>query len=312
MRERTVGLSGLTVGEIGLGTLTWGRDTGPEEAQGQLHALLEAGGNLIDTSPSFGEGAAEETVGKLVGTFAKRCDVVLCTRSGFTTGPHGQRYGAGRGPILDSLAQSLERLGTDYIDVLLVPAPDAFASDAETATTLATLVEEGVVRYLGVTGYPAWRVGLLSALMSERHLAPLVTIEAEYSLLNRDCERDLLPLATHTGMGMFAASPLGRGVLTGKYRGSIPPTSRAASDHLSSYVEPYLRDQPRRIVEALARAADGLGRSLVDVALAWVLSRPQVSCALVGARTSRQFEVALQGVFTLPEIVVDALDDISL
>ncbi|MCF2706214.1 aldo/keto reductase [Arcanobacterium haemolyticum] len=311
MRERTVGRSGLTVGEIGLGTLTWGRDTSTDEATGQLRALIDAGGNLVDTSPAFGDGAAETVLGDLIGNVVNRSDILICTRSGFTTGPRGQRYGAGRGPILDSVAQSLDRLGTDYIDILLVPAPDAFAPDSETASTLAGLVDDGVVRYIGVAGYPAWRAALLHQLLAERHLPLLSAVESEYSLLNRTSEDELLPFAAHAGLGVFAASPLGRGVLTGKYRGSIPPTSRAASDHLAAFVEPYLQDKPRRVVEALARAADGLGRSLSDVALAWVLSRPQISCALVGARTANQFHAALSGTFTLPDIVVDALDDIS-
>lgn len=123
MRERTVGRSGLVVGCVGLGTLTWGRDTSHEEARGQLEAFVEAGGNLIDTSPAFGRGASEATIGELLDVTVDREDVILCTRAGFTEGPAGMRFGAGRGPILDSLRASLERMNTTYVDVLLVAAP---------------------------------------------------------------------------------------------------------------------------------------------------------------------------------------------
>ena len=127
MRERTVGRSGLVVGCVGLGTLTWGRDTSHEEARGQLEAFVEAGGNLIDTSPAFGRGASEATIGELLDVTVDREDVILCTRGGFTEGPAGMRFGAGRGPLLDSLRASLERMNTTYVDVLLVAAPDPLA-----------------------------------------------------------------------------------------------------------------------------------------------------------------------------------------
>ncbi|WP_182048847.1 aldo/keto reductase [Changpingibacter yushuensis] len=311
MRERTVGRSGLVVGEIGLGTLTWGRDTNEDEARGQVQALLDAGGNLIDTSPAFGHGAAETLVGKLTTHEFPRQQLVLCTRAGFTRGPNGLRFGAGRGSIQDSVNDSLERLATDYVDVLLLGAPDPIASDEETATALAKLVTSGTVRYIGIMGYPAWRAAILQQLLKERHLPSLSVIETEYSLLARECEDQLLPFAEYCGLGTFAASPLGRGVLTGKYRRSIPPTSRAASEHLSAFVEPYLRDRQRRVVEALARAADGLGRSLSDVALSWTLRNPAISSALVGARTAAQFTSALASGEALPELVAAALDDVT-
>ena len=124
MRERTVGASGLVVGAVGLGTLTWGRDTDVKEAKGQLETILDSGGNLIDTSPAFGQGAAESCVGELLDAVVDRESVVLCTRAGFVPGPNGLRFGAGRGPILDSVRASLERLNTSYIDLLLVACPD--------------------------------------------------------------------------------------------------------------------------------------------------------------------------------------------
>ena len=141
---------------------------------------------------------------------------------------------------------------------------------------------------------------------------PLLTVaEQEYSLLHRGVEEETVPMADHLGLGIFASSPLGRGVLTGKYRHSIPPTSRAASEHLAAFVRPYLEEGSRRVVEAVARAADGLGRTPADVALSWTVDRAGISAAVVGARTTSQLQSVLSKVAPLPDLVVDALDDVS-
>ena len=311
MRERTVGRSGLVVGCVGLGTLTWGRDTSHEEARGQLEAFVEAGGNLIDTSPAFGRGASEATIGELLDVTVDREDVILCTRAGFTEGPAGMRFGAGRGPLLDSLRASLERMNTTYVDVLLVAAPDPLAPDEETASTLGWLVDRGLVRYVGIQGYAAWRGAVLCERLRDMGLPLLTVAEQEYSLLHRGVEEEIVPMADHLGLGIFASSPLGRGVLTGKYRHSIPPTSRAASEHLAAFVRPYLEEGSRRVVEAVARAADGLGRTPADVALSWTVDRAGISAAVVGARTTSQLQSVLSKVAPLPDLVVDALDDVS-
>lgn len=311
MRERTVGRSGLVVGCVGLGTLTWGRDTSHEEARGQLEAFVEAGGTLIDTSPAFGRGASEATIGELLDVTVDREDVILCTRAGFTEGPAGMRFGAGRGPILDSLRASLERMNTTYVDVLLVAAPDPLAPDEETASTLGWLVDRGLVRYVGIQGYAAWRGAVLCERLRAMGLPLLTVAEQEYSLLHRGVEEEIVPMADHLGLGIFASSPLGRGVLTGKYRHSIPPTSRAASEHLAAFVRPYLEEGSRRVVEAVARAADGLGRTPADVALSWTVDRAGISAAVVGARTTSQLQSVLSKVAPLPDLVVDALDDVS-
>lgn len=306
-----MGQSGLVVGEIGLGTLTWGRDTDESEALGQLHTLLEAGGNLLDTSPAFGSGAAENLIGTMLDGKISRRDVVLCTKAGFTSVGPRSRFGAGRGAILDSVRNSLERLRTDYLDILLVAAPDPLAPDEETAMALASLVESGTVRYIGIMGYPAWRGAILQQILAERHLPKLAVVETEYSLLARACEDEVIPMAAHTGMGLFAASPLGRGVLTGKYRHSIPPTSRAASDHLAAFVDPYLQSRPRRFVEAVATAAEGLGTSPTGIALTWVLNQPGVSAALTGARTENQFRHILDSTMELPSLIERTLSDVT-
>ena len=221
--------------------------------------------------------------------------MILCTRAGFTEGPAGMRFGAGRGPILDSLRASLERMNTTYVDVLLVAAPDPLAPDEETASTLGWLVDRGLVRYVGIQGYAAWRGAVLCERLRAMGLPLLTVAEQEYSLLHRGVEEEIVPMADYLGLGIFASSPLGRGVLTGKYRHSIPPTSRAASEHLAAF----------------ARAADGLGRTPADVALSWTVDRAGISAAVVGARTTSQLQSVLSKVAPLPDLVVDALDDVS-
>lgn len=311
MRERTVGQSGLVVGEVGLGTLTWGRDTDETQAIAQLRILLEEGGNLIDTSPAFGAGAAESLVGTLLSGKFTREDVVLCTKAGFTANGSRSRFGAGRGAIFDSVEASLERMKTTYIDVLMVAAPDPLAPNAEAAEALAALVTNGTVRYIGLMGYPAWRAAAVQQLLIERHLPILTAIETEYSLLARDCEEEIIPMSQHMGMGIFAASPLGRGVLTGKYRRTIPPTSRAASEHLAAFVDPYLLPSPRRIVEAVATAADGLGTSAAGISLSWLLGQPGVSAAITGARTAHQLKHVLNETIEVPEAIDAVLAEVT-
>lgn len=317
MRERTVGRSGLKVSEIGLGTLAWGRDTSHDEADELLGAFLEAGGSLLDASPAFSAGMAESILGELfAGTYDRR-DFVLCSRAAFVERTSGLHAESGRSAILDSVAGSLERLGTDYLDVLLVAQPDPHVPQEETASALAHLVDSGKVRYIGVMsrsgypGYPAWRTAALNQMLAERRLPTLTALGSEYSVLNRSYESTARDMAEDMGLGLFAFSPLGRGALTGKYRHSIPPTSRAASEHLAPLIDPYLLDEPRRLVEAVTKAADGLGRTPADVSLAWVLTRPFVSSAVLGSRTVHQFTSLLDALEEVPDLVVSAIDDVS-
>lgn len=317
MRERTVGRSGLKVAEIGLGTLTWGRDTPEEEAARLLSALLDAGGNLVDVSPAFGAGTAEEVLGSLMTSQFNRNDIVICSRAAFTTHEGTLRAESGRGAILDSVDTTLRRLGTDYLDLLLVASPEANVSDEETADALDHVVRMGKVRYIGVMidgglpGYPAWRAASLARLLTERRMPTLTALGGEYSVLERSFDRETAHMAEHMGMGLLAMAPLGRGALTGKYRHSIPPASRAASEHLAPFLDPYLHAEPRRRVEAVAKAADGLGRTPADVSLAWVLSHPFVAAALLGSRTAAQFTSVLDSLDELPELVIDAINDVS-
>ena len=309
MEERLLGRTGLRVSSLGLGTLTWSRDTDADEAGQQLRDFVDAGGTLIDTAASYADGAAEELIGSLMDSVVPRDDLVLCTKGGVRRTADGGVLDGSRGALLTSLDQSLARLGTDHVDLWLVQAPDPRTPLAETAGALRQALSSGRARYVGLSNHAGWQTARVATLLEpEEHLA---AVEVEYSLLQRGVEREVVPAAADLGCGVMAWSPLGRGVLTGKYRRSVPADSRAASAHLAGFVEPYLGRESAPVVEALATAADGLGVTALEVALAWVLGRPQVSCAIVGARTARQLRPALELDLELPGAITAALDEVS-
>ena len=294
---------------LALGTMTWGRDTDDVEAGLQLDAFLDAGGTLLDTAASYGDGGAEEVIGSMLGGTIARRDVQICTKAGIRSTDAGRAVDASRDSLLGTLDASLERLGTSYVDVWLVHAFDAVTPLEETLHALEIAVNSGRARYVGISNFPGWATARAATLLPRPGLA---VAEVEYSLAQRGIEREVLPAARALGLGIFAWSPAGRGVLTGKYRTAIPADSRAASDHLAGFVEPYLTDRVAAIVEALVTAAAGLGRTAHEVALAWVRDAPGVTSAIVGARTSEQLVPALSAEdLTLPAAIRDALDEIS-
>ena len=301
---RRVGRSGLRASAIGLGTMTWGRDTDEHEAADQLRAFVEAGGSLVETAAHYGDGAAERLLGRFLDTTVSRDDVTIATTAGVRRG----RPDASRGNLLDTLDASLRRLRTDHVDLWLVQAPDADTPPEETVDALAAAVRTGRARYVGVANHPGWATGRLGAMLAADGGPGLAAVEAEYSLLQRGIERVVMPAAHALGAGVLAWSPLGRGVLAGRYRHHIPADSRAASVHLRGFVEPYLNEQSHGVVEAVATAADGLGWSAAEVSLAWVKDAPGITSAVVGARTAAQLRGVLPAAGrTLPGAIRTAL-----
>src|SRR5450830_772650 len=300
MEERLLGTSGLRVSRLGLGTMTWSRDTDEHEAAEQLRDFVDAGGTLIDTAASYADGASEELLGSLLGTAVGRDEVLLCTKAGVRRTVRGGVVDASRGALLDSLDASLRRLGTDRVDLWLVQAPDPRTPIEETVSALRLAVTSGRTRYVGLSNHPGWQTARTATLLEPD--PGLAAVEVEYSLLERGIEREVIP----------AAAALGIGVLTGKYQRSIPADSRAASPHLAGFVEPYLGPDQQGIVAAVTIAAQGLDRAPLEVALAWVRDRPQVTSAIVGARTAAQLRAVLASEdLELPEAILDALDEIS-
>jgi aryl-alcohol dehydrogenase-like predicted oxidoreductase len=311
MQQRALGRSGLRVSRLGLGTLTWGRDTDEHEARDQLRAFVDAGGTLVDTAAGYGDGASEELLGSLVGDVVARDDVVIATKAGIGR-VRGERVtDLSRGRMLRTLDASLQRLGVDHVDLWQVHTWSDDVPLEETLGALETAVTSGRAAYVGVSNYAGWQLAR-AATLSTGGVAPVVAHQGEYSLLNRTAEAEVVPCAQALGLGLLPWSPLGRGVLTGKYRTGTPADSRAASPHFAGFVGAYLNPSAQRVVEAVAAAADGLGWSLMEVALAWVRDRPGVTAPILGARTAAQ----LRGSLTvedcvLPAEIIEALDDVS-
>ncbi|MFT8395846.1 aldo/keto reductase [Propionibacterium sp.] len=312
MRTRRVGGSGLEVSRLGLGTMTWGGDTGLDAATKLLTSFAEAGGTLVDTAPAYGDGAAEKILGRLMHTVLRRDRFVLATKAGFGLKDGHHRINTSKKALLDDLAGSLRRLHTDHVDLWQVHAWGA-APVEETMAALDVAVSSGMTRYAGVCNYIGWQIGTAAAWQQAvPGRAPLISGQVEYSLLARRAEIEVIPALAHHGMGLFAWSPIGRGVLTGKYRNGTPRDSRGARDHLSWFVEPYLESRSRAVTDAVARAADGLGLSPAQVAMLWVRDAPGVTAPLLGARTAEQLQAYLGlDEVHLPEPIVKALDDVT-
>ncbi|MDP3969478.1 MAG: aldo/keto reductase [Nocardioides sp.] len=313
MQQRSLGRSGLRVSRLGLGTLTWGRDTDEHEARDQLTSFVEAGGTLLDTAAGYGDGASEELLGSLLGEVVARDDVVIATKAGIGR-VRGERVtDLSRGRLLRTLDASLRRLGVDQVDLWQVHAWSDDVPLEETLGALDTAVSTGRAAYVGVSNHSGWQLAR-SATWQEcgPGRAPVTSQQVEYSLLNRTIEAEVLPAAQALGVGVLPWSPLGRGVLTGKYRTGTPADSRAASPHFANFVGAYLNPRGHQVVEAVAAAADGLGWSPTEVALAWVRDRPGVTAPILGARTAAQLRGSLTVEHcTLPAEIVTALDDVS-
>jgi len=313
MHVRSVGATGLKVSRLGLGTMTWGRDTDEHEARDQLIAFAEAGGSLVDTAAGYGDGASEELIGTLIGDVVARDEIVIATKAGISRRTGTRVTDASRGSLLTALDGSLARLGVDHVDLWQVHTWVDDAPLEETLSALDTAVATGRASYVGVSNYAGWQTA--QAATWQRAVpgrVPLASTQMEYSLLNRTIEDEVLPAAHALGLGVLAWSPLGRGVLTGKYRTGTPADSRAATSHFAGFVGAYLGPRSQQVVEAVARAADGLGWTPLEVALAWVRDRPGVTAPILGARTAQQLRGAL-GVeeLTLPDEITAALDDVS-
>jgi aryl-alcohol dehydrogenase-like predicted oxidoreductase len=308
MQQRYVGNSGLRVSSLSLGTMSWARETDEQDASELLRTFVDAGGTLIDTAASYADGQAEALLGSMLGDVVSRSEVVISTKAGISTSDGRRSVDTSRNGMLSGLDASLARLGTDYVDIWFAQAWDANVPLEETLSALEFAVRTGRARYAGVSNFTGWQTAKAAAVAG----FPLVASQSEYSLLQRKPEAELIPAVEDAGLGLFAWGPLGRGVLSGKYRGHIPADSRAAQKRLASYVEPYLEQPASRIVEAVAMAARGLGRSSVDVALSWLLSQHGVATAIVGARSPVQLKEILDSQLApVPAEIARALEDVS-
>ena len=276
-------------------------------------AFVEAGGTLVDTAAGYTDGDSERLIGSLLGDVCARDDLVIATKAGISRRGRERVTNASRGHLIRTLDASLARLSVEHVDLWQVHTWVDDAPLEETLSALDYARSTGRAAYVGVSNYSGWQSA--QAATWQRAVpgrAPIASHQVEYSLLNRSAEAEVVPAAQALGLGILPWSPLGRGVLTGKYRNATPADSRAASPHFSSFVGRYLGEPSQRVVEAVARAADGLGWSMLEVALAWVRDRPGVTAPIIGARTAAQLRESL-GVeeCELPVEIVQALEDVS-
>jgi len=287
VEQRTLGPSGLLVSVVGLGCNQFGSKLDLEGTRKVVHAAIDHGITLFDTSDSYGNmGGSETQLGQVLGD--RRKDIVLATKFCSPMDNTGRLQGASRRYIMQAVEASLKRLRTDWIDLYQLHKPDPRTPIAETLGALDDLVRQGKVRYVGCSNLPGWQV--VEADWTARHhgLAAFISCQDEYNLLDRGIERELVPAAQRYGLGLLPFFPLAAGLLTGKYRrnAALPADSRITDT--PRYTDRYLTDAYWPRVEALNGFAEKHGRSMLELAFSWLACRPQVASVIAGATKPEQ------------------------
>jgi aryl-alcohol dehydrogenase-like predicted oxidoreductase len=296
MEYRQLGRSGLKVPVLSFGTGTFGGGgvfeafgtTGVEEAKRQVSVCLEAGLTMFDSADVYSQGLAEEVLGAAIR--GRRDQVLISTKGTFRTGSGPNDVGSSRFHLINAVEASLKRLGTDYIDLYQLHGFDASTPVEETLRALDDLIAAGKIRYIGCSNYSGWHL-MKSLAVSERYgLARYVAHQAYYSLVGRDYEWELMPLALDQGVGAVVWSPLGWGRLTGKIRRGQPQpqVSRLNTKGIVDIGPPIPDEQLFTVVDALDEVARETGKTIPQVALNWVLQRPSVATVIIGARNEQQ------------------------
>lgn len=285
MRYRTLGTSGLRVAEMILGAMTFGEQGGVgapiEECRRILDAYAEAGGNAVDTAINYRNGLSEEILGRLLA--GRRESFVLASKYTTTRDKNDPNAGGNaRKNLRASLETSLRRLGTDYLDVYWVHVWDASTPIEETMRALDDAVRAGKVLYVGISDAPAWVVSRANTLAEWRGWSPFIGLQVPYSLLMRDIERELLPMATALGLGVTAWSPLAGGVLSGKY---TRPGLAGDRNRLDAST---LDERSHAAARAVQAVADEIGATPSQVAIAWTMHRSKAVIPILGARSVEQ------------------------
>jgi aryl-alcohol dehydrogenase-like predicted oxidoreductase len=320
MKYRLLGKTGLRVSEICLGAMTFGEDWGwgaSEEESGTMYRLFrEAGGNFIDTANLYTNGTSEEITGRLIRS--ERQEIVLATKYSFSTKPGDPNAGGNhRKNMMQSLHDSLRRLGTDYIDLYWVHVWDPYTPVEEMMRALDDMVRAGKVLYVGISDAPAWLVSRANTIAELRGWTEFAGIQIEYSLIQRGAERDLIPMAGHMNVGVTAWSPLGSGVLTGKYSGNISSESGskrldAWKDTFEGFAKQYLSERNLGIADEVVSVAKEIDRTPSQVALNWIRQQPGHPIPIIGATKPRHIEDNLKCLeFELSGENLKRLDDVS-
>jgi aryl-alcohol dehydrogenase-like predicted oxidoreductase len=303
MEYRQLGRSGLKVPVLSFGAGTFGGagplfghwgTTDAREARRLVDLCLDAGVNLFDTADVYSDGASEEVLGEAVK--GRRDKVLISTKTGLPMGEGPNDAGTSRARLLSAVDDALRRLGTDHLDLLQLHAFDAFTPVDEVLQVLDTLVRAGKVRYVGVSNFAGWQV-MKSLAVAERHGYPrYVANQVYYSLVGRDYEHDLMPLGLDQGLGALVWSPLGWGRLTGKVGRGRPLPEGSRLHETASFGPPVDDERLYEVVDALEAVAAETGRSVPQIAIAWLLRRPTVSSVILGARNEDQLRQNLGAV----------------
>lgn len=307
MRYRSLGRTGINVSPYALGAMMFGALGNPDhdESIRIIHKALDAGINFVDTADMYSHGESEEILGKALR--GRRADVVLATKARMPMSDEPNHQGASRRWLMRALEDSLRRMGTDYVDLYQIHRPDPDTDIEETLSALTDLQRAGKIRAFGTSSLPASEIVRAHWVSERRGLARLRTEQPVYSILNRGIEREVLPVAQEFGMGTLVWSPLGGGMLTGRYR-----KGEQAATHRSRYGFQQLKDDQRLdVVEQLIPLADEVGLPLTHLAMAFVLTHPGVTSALIGPRTMEQLDDLLAGVeAAVGDDVLDQIDKI--
>lgn len=290
MELRTLGSTGVRVSELCLGAMTFGREADEATSKAIVDRFLDAGGNFIDTADVYSEGVSEQITGRALA--GRRDDVVLATKVRFPTGPGPNDVGLSRRHIRLGIEASLRRLQTEWVDLYQVHCWDQRTPIEETLETLDDLVHEGKVRYIGASNFAAWHLATALGVSELHRWEPFVSLQPEYSLITRDIERELLPLCRAKGLAVLPWSPLGGGILTGKYRpGEDLPSGTRGGDADEPITFTYRLDERAwKVVEAVRTVADQTGKSPAQVALNWVVNTKGVTAPIIGVRNLDQLD----------------------
>lgn len=317
MRYKNLGKSGLQVSELCLGTMTFDRETSPEDSFTMLDMYKEKGGNFLDTANVYSQGASEALLGRWLPR-QKRDDWVISSKVRFPMGSGPNSAGLGRKHIISSVEASLKRLKSDYLDILFVHCWDPDTPLEETLESLNRLVEEGKVRYLGASNFSGSQLQKALDISRFRGWEPFSVLQAKYNLLSRSSEWELLPLCRREGLGFMAWGPLLGGWLSGRYHRGMeapPASSRVEQAEKEGWFESwshYANEHTWKITDALAQAARDTGKTPAQAALLWLMGKETVTCPIVGARKIRHLEDNLQTAgASLPAEIMASLDAVS-
>jgi len=316
MKYYQLGHSGLIVSELAMGAMTFGSGdyygfkytVGQQEANDMIAKATEKGINFFDTAVSYANGESEIILGKALGK--KRKDNLIATKIAFRAGEPPFRAGISLKNLVECTNESLIRLNTDYIDVLLLHNDDPLTPVEEVARTMETLVQSGKVRYIGLSNFPAWKAATLVQLQKALGYHPLVASQMHYSLLNREVEQEFVPMSLYHGLGMMVWSPLSSGFLTGKYtrENPAPQDSRLNSFDLGLFD----REKGYDVVDKVKEIARAHQSSPIAVSIAWLLTKSVVSTVIVGASRIGQLDDNLAAAdLTLTPDEIKALDELT-